>query len=102
MTNVINIVFFNKDEYDEILIERDHLRKDLDDLGRHFSALEKEYLEILEERRLKAEAEEQLKIQLERQTAAAVKLQACWRGYRVRKQLKKKEKKGKKGKRKKK
>ena len=88
---------FIKDEYDEILIERDLLRKDLDDLGRHFSVLEKEYLEILEERRLAAEAEEQRRLKFERETAAAVKLQACWRGYHVRKQLKKKDKKKKKG-----
>lgn len=80
-----------------MLIEKDHLRNDLDDLGRHFSILEKEYLEILEERRLAAEAEEKRKQEFERQTTAAIKLQACWRGYRVRKQLKKKEKKRKKG-----
>jgi hypothetical protein len=92
------VYFFKiKDEYDEILIERDHLRKDLDDLGRHFSVLEKEYLEILEERKLAAEAEEQRKMEFERQTTAAIKLQSCWRGYLVRKQMKKKDKKGKKG-----
>jgi hypothetical protein len=81
------------------LIQRDHLRKDLDDLGRHFSVLEKEYLDILEERRLAEEKEEQRRLEFERKTAAATKLQAGWRGYSVRKQLKKKkDKKGKKGK----
>lgn len=79
------------------MIQRDNLRKDLDDLGRHFSVLEKEYLDILEERRLAEEAEERRKAEFERQTTAAIRLQACWRGYRVRKQMKKKAKKGKKG-----
>ena len=87
------------------MVQRDHLRNDLDDLGRHFSLLEKEYLEILENRRLAAGAEEQRKMEFERKTTAAIKLQACWRGYIVRKHLKKKkkgkaERKGRKGKKK--
>ena len=89
-----------QDEYDGILIERDHLRNDLDDLGKHFIVIEKEYLEILEARRLAEEAEEERKRQLELKTVAVIRLQACWRGFRVRKQLKKKDKKGKKGKKK--
>lgn len=81
------------------------MQNDLDDLGQHFSVMEKEYLEILEARRLAAEAEEMRKIVFEQQTEAAITLQAYWRGYQVRNQLKtkdKKVKKKKKGKQKKK
>lgn len=74
------------------------MRRDLNDLGRHFLALEKEYWDIIERRKLTEEAEEKRKLELETKTAAVIRLQACWRGYRVRKQLKKKDKKAKKGK----
>lgn len=73
----------------------------MDDLGQHFLVLEKEYMDIMEERRLADEAKTKQKRELEIKTFAATTMQAHWRGFRVRKQLKKKDKKkGQKGKKK--
>lgn len=60
--------------------------------------MEKEYLDIIEERRIaKAKAEEANR-QLQAKIKAATLIQSFWRAFRAKKQLKSKKKKGKKGK----
>jgi len=77
-------------------------RRDLDDLEelqQHFDKVDKEYTEIMEERRLVAE--EQLRIEKEERERieATIQIQAIWRGFYARQELENKKKgKGKKGK----
>lgn len=63
-----------------------------------YSELDVEYRNVLENRRLAEEKKEKEAKQLRLMTEAALLIQACWRGYSVRKALKEREKKGKKGK----
>lgn len=67
----------------------------------YFSALETEYNEILEKRRLAEEKRKEEMRVLELKTKAAIFAQAWWRGYSTRKALKNKKNKNKGGKRKK-
>lgn len=57
--------------------------------------LDVEYRYILDKRRLEAEKKEQEAKELVEKTKAVLIIQACWRGYCVRKALKEEEKKGK-------
>lgn len=60
-----------------------------------YSELDVEYRNILENRRLAEEKKEKEVKQLMLMTEAALLIQACWRGYSVRKALKERAKKGK-------
>ena len=60
--------------------------------------MEKEYTEIIEERRIAREKAEEAHRQLQAQIKAATLIQSFWRAIKARKQLKSKKKKGKKGK----
>lgn len=60
-----------------------------------YTELDAEYSYILEKRRLVEEKKENEATELALKTEAALLMQACWRGYRVRKALKEREKKGK-------
>ncbi|XP_053341801.1 dynein regulatory complex protein 10 [Clarias gariepinus] len=78
-------------------------RAELQQLQEHFSVLELEYSQIVEEQRRECERREEEERDRETKSRAAVVIQAFWRGWRVRNAMKKKSKgkKGKKGKSKK-
>lgn len=84
-------------EYEEELAE-------LRELQEHFAVLELEHSQIMEERRRERERREEEEREREMKSRAAVVIQAFFRGWKVRKAMKKKTKgkKGKKGKGKKK
>uniref|UniRef100_A0A3B3TPI0 Dynein regulatory complex protein 10 n=1 Tax=Poecilia latipinna TaxID=48699 RepID=A0A3B3TPI0_9TELE len=63
-----------------------------------YNTLEEKYNEIQEKRRLAEEKRQEELRKLQQKIKAVVIIQACWRGYIVRKALKSKTKKGKKGK----
>lgn len=63
-----------------------------------YTELDVEYGYILEKRQLEAEKKEKAAKELVVKTKAVLIIQACWRGYCVRKALKEEEKKRKKGK----
>ncbi|KAJ3379967.1 hypothetical protein HDU92_006287 [Lobulomyces angularis] len=67
-------------------------KKELDELQLQYNILHVEYEKIIEERKI---ADEKRKIEeaiLKKQSAACVIIQSTWRGYKVRKDLKKKNK----------
>ena len=77
----------------------DEEKQDLAELERQLEILQKKFDAIMEERRLAAEKEAREEEERKLMEIAATKMQALWRGYRVRKLLKGKAKKaGKKGK----
>lgn len=78
--------------------EYDQEVEEVERLEMLYSELDVEYRNILENRRLAEEKKEKEAKQLMLMTEAALLIQACWRGYGVRKALKEREKKGKKGK----
>ena len=60
--------------------------------------MEKEYRDIMEERRIAREKAEEANRELQAMIKAATLIQSFWRAFKARKQLKNKKKKGKKGK----
>ncbi|MGH0165028.1 UNVERIFIED_CONTAM: hypothetical protein FKN15_048200 [Acipenser sinensis] len=68
---------------------------ELKELEEHFAVLDQEYSQIMEERRLAREKEQEER-ELVLMICAATRIQALWKGYKVRKMMK--SKKGKKGK----
>lgn len=72
-------------------MESEELKK----LEMQISELDAEYKDILERRRLAAEKKDEEEKELELKTRAAFLAQAWWRGYCVRKALKKKDKRNK-------
>ena len=60
--------------------------------------MEKEYVEIMEARRIAREKAEEANRELQAKIRAATLIQSFWRAFKIRKQLKNKKKKGKKGK----
>lgn len=75
-------------------------KEELRELEEHYSVLEVEYKQVMEERRLAQEQQEEEERAREVMGNAATVIQAHWRGFRVRKamRVKGKGKKGKKGK----
>lgn len=69
-------------------------KKQLLELEERFATLEKEYLSIMEERRVARSKLERAQRELELVVKAATTIQAFWRSYKVRKALKAKAKKG--------
>ncbi|MGH0183818.1 UNVERIFIED_CONTAM: hypothetical protein FKN15_012675 [Acipenser sinensis] len=69
---------------------------ELKELEEHFAVLDQEYSQIMEERHLAREKKEQEERELVLMIRAATRIQALWKGYKVRKMMK--SKKGKKGK----
>ncbi|XP_032222534.1 dynein regulatory complex protein 10 [Nematostella vectensis] len=91
-----------QDELDKVAKLYEEEKQDLREMEQEFQNMEAKYNAILEERRLAAEAEKKRQQELVQRNYAAVRIQAVWRGFRVRKALKggkkgaKKAKKGKK------
>jgi len=86
---------------DELTVIYNEESKQLQTIETKFAVLEKQYLAIVEERRIKKEKREQEEKELRAMIKAATMFQAFWRSYKVRKMLKqkgKKDKKKKKGK----
>ncbi|KAH9525523.1 hypothetical protein Btru_001618 [Bulinus truncatus] len=83
-----------QDEYEEIDAVYAEEKKQLIELEERFATLEKEYLSIMEERRLARSKLERAQRELELVVKAATTIQAFWRSYKVRKALKAKAKKG--------
>lgn len=81
-------------------MEYEREREELRELETQMSALEVEYTDTQERRRLAEEKRREEARELELKTKAAILAQAWWRGYSTRKALKKKgkSKKAKKGK----
>lgn len=73
---------------------------ELQELEEHYALLEVEFLQIMEEKRLADQQEEEEQQDLAVKSCAALIIQAYWKGHRVRKMMrvKSKHKKGKKGK----
>ncbi|XP_059149687.1 dynein regulatory complex protein 10-like [Physella acuta] len=83
-----------QDEYEEIDAVYTEEKKQLLELEERFATLEKEYLSIMEERRVARSKLERAQRELEMMVKAATTIQAFWRSYKVRKALKAKAKKG--------
>ena len=73
-------------------------KRQLNELEERFKTLEKEYLEIMEARRIAKEKAEAAEKELNLKIRAARLIQSLWRAHKARKALKNKKKKGKKGK----
>ncbi|CAL1527898.1 unnamed protein product [Lymnaea stagnalis] len=82
-----------QDEYEEIDTVYTEEKKQLLELEERFATLEKEYLSIMEERRVARSKLEKAQRELEMLVKAATTIQAFWRSYKVRKALKAKSKK---------
>ncbi|XP_016530393.1 dynein regulatory complex protein 10 [Poecilia formosa] len=95
---------FDKDMHEiQTKLERmeENYGKELEEvrkLQEPYNTLEEKYNEIQEKRRLAEEKRQEELRKLQQKIKAVVIIQACWRGYIVRKALKSKTKKGKKGK----
>ena len=89
-----------QDEFDALDTIYTEEKRQLNELEERFKTLEKEYLEIVEARRIAKEKAEAAERELNLKIRAARLIQSLWRAHRARKQLnkKKKGKKGKKGK----
>ena len=70
-------------------------KRQLSELEERFKTLEKEYLEIMEARRIAKEKAEAAERELNLKIRAARLIQALWRAHKARKALKNKKKKGK-------
>ncbi|KAJ3267648.1 hypothetical protein HK104_005730 [Borealophlyctis nickersoniae] len=64
----------------------------LDELQARYAELQKEYELIMEERRVRQEQQKEKEKEQKRLWAAAIKIQAIWRGFRVRREIAKKKK----------
>jgi len=91
-----------QENLDELTVIYNEESKQLQMIEQKFAVLEKEYLQIVEERRVKKEKREKEEAELRAMIKAATMFQAFWRSYKCRKMLKAKQNKGKKGKGKKK
>ena len=88
-----------QDEFDALDAVYTEEKKQLQELEERFKTLEKEYLQIVEERRIAKEKAEAAQRELNIKIRAARLIQNLWRSHKARKLLKKKgKKKGKKGK----
>jgi len=87
-----------QDEFEEIDAIYTEEKKQLHELEERFNTLEKEYVSIMEERRLAREKREKAERELAMMVKAATTIQAFWRSYKVRKALKQRKNKRKKGK----
>ncbi|XP_031556265.1 dynein regulatory complex protein 10-like [Actinia tenebrosa] len=87
-----------QDEFDALDVVYTEEKKQLQELEERFKTLEKEYLQIVEERRIAKERAEAAERELNMKIRAARLIQAMWRAHKARKALQKKKKKGKKGK----
>ncbi|KAL8621514.1 hypothetical protein ACOMHN_026186 [Nucella lapillus] len=86
-----------QDEFEEIDAIYTEEKKQLQELEERFRTLEKEYVGIMDQRRLAREKREKAERELAMMVKAATTIQAFWRSYKVRKALKqRKKKKGKK------
>ncbi|XP_023666071.1 dynein regulatory complex protein 10 isoform X2 [Paramormyrops kingsleyae] len=85
-------------KYDKDISEKQ--KGELQELEEHYALLEVEFLQIMEEKRLANQQEEEEQQDLAVKSHAALIIQAYWKGHRVRKMMrvKSKHKKGKKGK----
>ena len=94
------MIFSSQDEFDALDVVYTEEKKQLNELEERFKTLEKEYLQIVEERRIAKEKAEAAEKELNMKIRAARLIQSLWRAHKARKQLnkKKKGKKGKKGK----
>lgn len=84
-----------QDEYDALDAIYTEEKKQLSELEERFKTLEKEYLEIVEARRIAKEKAEAAERELNLKIRAARLIQALWRAHKARKALKNKKKKGK-------
>jgi hypothetical protein len=73
-------------------------KKQLDELEDKFKPLEKEYNEIMEQRMIEDRIRRMQEESLNKKVRAAIVIQSYWRGFKLRKGIKKGKKKGKKGK----
>ena len=92
------MLFIIKEEFDELDVIYTEEKKQLNELEERFRTMEKEYKEIIEERRIAREKAEKANRELQAKIKAATLIQSFWRAFKSRKQLKSKKKKGKKGK----
>ncbi|KAI8911719.1 hypothetical protein EDD86DRAFT_203094 [Gorgonomyces haynaldii] len=90
-------------EIDDLTVIYNEEKSHLDELQSRFQDLQKEYDAVLEERKKAEQIKKEKQMLIEKRNQAATKIQALWRGYKTRKDLKKaKNDKGKKDKKKKK
>jgi len=82
-----------QDEYEEIDLVYTEEKKQLFELEERFATLEKEYIAIMEERRVARDKRERAQRELAMLVKSATTIQAFWRSYKVRKALKAKNKK---------
>ncbi|KAL9957050.1 hypothetical protein ACROYT_G038634 [Oculina patagonica] len=87
-----------QDEFDALDVIYTEEKRQLNELEERFKTLEKEYLEIVEARRIAKEKAEAAERELNLKIRAARLIQSLWRAHKARKALKNKKKKGKKGK----
>ncbi|KAJ7340145.1 hypothetical protein OS493_002872 [Desmophyllum pertusum] len=87
-----------QDEFDALDAIYTEEKRQLNELEERFKTLEKEYVEIVEARRIAKEKAEAAERELNLKIRAARLIQSLWRAHKARKQLKNKKKKGKKGK----
>ena len=93
----MQFIYF-QDEFDQLDTVYTEEKKQLNELEERFRTMEKEYRDIMEERRIAREKAEQANRELQAKIKAATLIQSFWRALKARKQLKNKKKKGKKGK----
>ena len=86
-----------QNEIDELMAIYNEEHANLEELMRKYDSLSKNWQSILDERARQEEIVRQKKLEEQRKIALATKLQAMWRGYSVRKEIKKKKKADKKG-----
>ncbi|XP_003977107.2 dynein regulatory complex protein 10 isoform X1 [Takifugu rubripes] len=84
-----------QESFERVTKEYEQEVEEVERLEMLYSELDVEYRNILENRRLAEEKKEKEAKQLMLMTEAALLIQACWRGYGVRKALKERGKKGK-------
>jgi len=87
-----------QDEFDALDAIYTEEKRQLNELEERFKTLEKEYLQIMEARRIAKEKAEAAEKELNLKIRAARLIQSLWRAHKARKALKNKKKKGKKGK----
>lgn len=86
---------FSQDEFDALDAIYTEEKRQLSELEERFKTLKKEYLEIMEARRIAKEKAEAAERELNLKIRAARLIQSLWRAHKARKALKNKKKKGK-------